>query len=624
MSNDTKYNLTPEAISAGDEFANAVGLPTSGSNYKLPTFQGLLNAYQAKFREEFVYGVEKDCTLRPGWSIDKELSDDKKKEYYYFRTLDDLYQYAPKVIDGQSTASWLLKIPSFKVSFPPKRTIEQGLQQYLLNDSVGFVTALHDVLSSNSGVLVALRLSLSSGGWHNYDDYCTAVNSGTPQEREWLRGALAAGIKEGCVHVTAIWAVVPPIANGKFVCMSQVATEISVDAFDRVTMRTSISVDGAFSELDSGIRGVLDKHCRLVPIPRPGKLIEIKDVVETPAGSKLSHEALTWSKNPKGAHREFYPWVNQDLLEYFREYLQSDSNGLIMQGPPGTGKSTLLRTWVENNPAVTFIKVANSAVIHHPRFFTMLIDSLGGYGAIQRKEIQRKENRLVTTPAGTEELDGVEHALAHVARSMSNDSEGKVGRGLHSSIVQIDDAVVGQSGESKDNSGGAGGATGSLPAPLPQFIYPGVASHWHGFGQQPVPFFSSDDAPKQHVLILEDSSELLRCKSQGNHHLSQILNLLDGETAYNLKIIFTTNLDAEEIDEAAVRPGRCFDIFETTKLTFDQAKAARAAAGMNPDDLTQACSMTLAEATLPKPRPVVAGRVTSRFPISKSSIGFIG
>lgn len=45
---------------------------------------------------------------------------------------------------------------------------------------------------------------------------------------------------------------------------------------------------------------------------------------------------------------EFYPWVKMGIHDYFKEFLESRSNVLILIGPPGTGKSTLIRTIIRD------------------------------------------------------------------------------------------------------------------------------------------------------------------------------------------------------------------------------------------------------------------------------------
>jgi len=42
-------------------------------------------------------------------------------------------------------------------------------------------------------------------------------------------------------------------------------------------------------------------------------------------------------------HAEFYPWLPREPEAYFKDFLESDNNILILLGPPGTGKTSFLR-----------------------------------------------------------------------------------------------------------------------------------------------------------------------------------------------------------------------------------------------------------------------------------------
>ncbi|MGO9931896.1 MAG: AAA family ATPase [Steroidobacteraceae bacterium] len=62
------------------------------------------------------------------------------------------------------------------------------------------------------------------------------------------------------------------------------------------------------------------------------------------------------------------------------------------------------------------------------------------------------------------------------------------------------------------------------------------------------------------AFVVEDADHLLAPRSEGNHTLHRFLNIADGiASAHGKKIIFSTNLpNIHDIDEALVRPGRCF------------------------------------------------------------------
>jgi hypothetical protein len=62
------------------------------------------------------------------------------------------------------------------------------------------------------------------------------------------------------------------------------------------------------------------------------------------------------------------------------------------------------------------------------------------------------------------------------------------------------------------------------------------------------------------AFVVEDADHLLKPRSGGNQTLHRFLNIADGiASAHGKKIIFSTNLpNTHDIDEALVRPGRCF------------------------------------------------------------------
>lgn len=65
----------------------------------------------------------------------------------------------------------------------------------------------------------------------------------------------------------------------------------------------------------------------------------------------------------------------------------------------------------------------------------------------------------------------------------------------------------------------------------------------------------SDDA-----FVVEDADHLLRPRASGNEHLHRFLTIADGVVrSQGRKIIFSTNLpNIGDLDDALVRPGRCF------------------------------------------------------------------
>lgn len=77
------------------------------------------------------------------------------------------------------------------------------------------------------------------------------------------------------------------------------------------------------------------------------------------------------------------------------------------------------------------------------------------------------------------------------------------------------------------------------------------------------------------AFVIEDADHLLLARSGGNHDLHRFLAIADGVVrAQGRKIIFTTNLpNVSDIDDALLRPGRCFANVRTRNLTRTEACA---------------------------------------------------
>jgi hypothetical protein len=105
------------------------------------------------------------------------------------------------------------------------------------------------------------------------------------------------------------------------------------------------------------------------------------------------------------------------------------------------------------------------------------------------------------------------------------------------------------------------------------------------------------------VIVVEDAGALIAAIKDGNKLMSNLLNELDGiGSSLSRKIIFTTNLTStKSIDEALLRPGRCYDAVTFHLLTPEQAVIARKAAGLPKFDVLPTTDISLAEAVR-KPR----------------------
>ena len=98
------------------------------------------------------------------------------------------------------------------------------------------------------------------------------------------------------------------------------------------------------------------------------------------------------------------------------------------------------------------------------------------------------------------------------------------------------------------------------------------------------------------AFVVEDADHLLKPRTDGNEHLHRFLTIADGVVrSQGRKIIFSTNLpNVGDLDDALIRPGRCFARIHVRTLTSAEthALADEIAAG-DTEKLTRA-SVTLA------------------------------
>ena len=86
------------------------------------------------------------------------------------------------------------------------------------------------------------------------------------------------------------------------------------------------------------------------------------------------------------------------------------------------------------------------------------------------------------------------------------------------------------------------------------------------------------------AFVVEDADHLLKPRSEGNEHLHRFLTIADGVVrAQGRKIIFSTNLpNVGDLDDALIRPGRCFARLNIREL--QPAEASRVIESLCPDD----------------------------------------
>ena len=88
-------------------------------------------------------------------------------------------------------------------------------------------------------------------------------------------------------------------------------------------------------------------------------------------------------------------------------------------------------------------------------------------------------------------------------------------------------------------------------------------------------FFAGFIGDETRFLVMEDADEFLQSRTDGNTMMHKFLNVSDGLiSASDKKLVFSTNLpNIGDIDEALMRPGRCFDVIQFRALTRTEAQA---------------------------------------------------
>lgn len=76
------------------------------------------------------------------------------------------------------------------------------------------------------------------------------------------------------------------------------------------------------------------------------------------------------------------------------------------------------------------------------------------------------------------------------------------------------------------------------------------------------------------VFVVEDADHLLKPRAAGNENLHRFLSIADGVVrAQGRKIIFSTNLpNVGDLDDALIRPGRCFARIMSRELNSEEAR----------------------------------------------------
>ena len=107
-----------------------------------------------------------------------------------------------------------------------------------------------------------------------------------------------------------------------------------------------------------------------------------------------------------------------------------------------------------------------------------------------------------------------------------------------------------------------------------------------------VTFLQSQD--DMELFVAEDADNFVSKRSDNNRSMVGLLNMSSGVAQSSGKVILSTNLsNISKVDEALLRPGRCFRVIEFQKLTQEQAQEVSNVYGDGREVLE---SLTLAEA----------------------------
>jgi hypothetical protein len=126
----------------------------------------------------------------------------------------------------------------------------------------------------------------------------------------------------------------------------------------------------------------------------------------------------------------------------------------------------------------------------------------------------------------------------------------------------------------------------------PQVIYTMDPQVYRGHDS----FFMDFRSDNFDFLIIEDADVMLCSRKDGNEIMHKFLSAADGLLSNrDKKIIITTNLSVSNIDDALVRPGRCFALVNTGLLSRTQAVTLAKKIGVDPGILPDGTEMTVSD-----------------------------
>lgn len=237
-----------------------------------------------------------------------------------------------------------------------------------------------------------------------------------------------------------------------------------------------------------------------------------------------------------------------------------DSKGLFVSGSGSRTRdysSCSFDIWAESIEKAeqvvhTLMEHVGSDLIEEP-MFSIDWNFLTPQGELESAEIEELANDILYDEAYPSIKEGVNE---FITRYLNSDEtvlvlQGAPGTGKTRFIR----AILGEISR-RNNTDASALYTGDIKALENDEIFVKFVTGW-------------DDA-----FVIEDADHLLTPRAKGNEDLHRFLAIADGVIrAQGRKIIFSTNLpNVKDIDDALIRPGRCFARIHTRELDKSEAK----------------------------------------------------
>lgn len=241
------------------------------------------------------------------------------------------------------------------------------------------------------------------------------------------------------------------------------------------------------------------------------------------------------------------------------ELLMLDGRDIFVSVKGGTNKKysfCFFEIWAQSIEAANVAQQAILDIVGDRRItspmFTLKWQSLDSHGSLSNVSIQELANEILFDESYPEVLDGVQ---SFVTKYLNSDEAvlilyGPPGTGK----TRLIRAILGEMSRRKGDNA--------------RVLYTADKATMES-DQIFIKFITGSNE----AFVIEDADHLLRSRVDGNDELFRFLTIADGVArAQGRKIIFSTNLPhIRDIDDALVRPGRCFARVHVRHLTPDES-----------------------------------------------------